>query len=287
MDNSERREYQLGLYEKSMPNDLSLAEKLRVSGACGYDYLELSIDESKEKLTRLDWSAAELERLRRESSEAGVPIRSICLSGHRRYPLGHPDPEMQKRSLSIMEKAINMASVLGVRIIQLAGYDVYYERGNETTAQIFADNLRRSVSMAAERGVMLAFETMETPFMDTVSKAMAWVERIQSPYLQVYPDVGNVTNAMNGDAGRMKEDLCCGRGHLAAMHLKETRPGVYREVPYGTGHVDFAEAIETGLTLGVRLFVAEFWYMGQPDWKNTLMENRAFLTRWLNREEQR
>ncbi len=29
---------------------------------------------------------------------------------------------------------------------------------------------------------------METAFMNTVGKAMAYVDRIQSPYLQVYPD---------------------------------------------------------------------------------------------------
>jgi hypothetical protein len=37
-------------------------------------------------------------------------------------------------------------------------------------------------------GCHLAFETMETAFMNTVGKAMAYVDRIQSPYLQVYPD---------------------------------------------------------------------------------------------------
>ena len=31
------REYRLGLYEKSMPNTLSIEEKLRVARRCGYD----------------------------------------------------------------------------------------------------------------------------------------------------------------------------------------------------------------------------------------------------------
>ena len=30
---------------------------------------------------------------------------------------------------------------------------------------------------------------------------------------------------------------------LCAMHLKETVPGVFREVPFGTGHVDFQKAV--------------------------------------------
>ena len=41
----------------------------------------------------------------------------------------------------------------------------------------------------------LGFETMETPFMDTVEKSMEYVNKINSPYLGVYPDIGNLKNA--------------------------------------------------------------------------------------------
>ena len=56
------------------------------------------------------------------------------------------------------------------------------------------------------------------------------------------------------------EDLRLGRGHLAALHLKETCPGHFREIPYGTGHVNFEAAISAAWELGVRRFVTEFWY---------------------------
>ena len=56
-------QYLLGLYEKSMPNSLSLSEKLRCVKQAGFDYLELSIDESDEKLARLKWSSRQLENL--------------------------------------------------------------------------------------------------------------------------------------------------------------------------------------------------------------------------------
>ena len=39
---------------------------------------------------------------------------------------------------------------------------------------------------------MLGFETMETPFMDTVEKAMAYVKDVDQAYLGVYPDIGNL-----------------------------------------------------------------------------------------------
>ncbi len=48
------REYRLGLYEKSMPSTLTWVEKLTIAKKSGFDYLEISIDESDAKLARLD-----------------------------------------------------------------------------------------------------------------------------------------------------------------------------------------------------------------------------------------
>ena len=276
------REYRLGLYEKSMPNSLIVAEKLRVARRCGYDHLELSIDETDEKLARLDWTDGDIADLQRAMADGGIRIRSICLSGHRKYPLGHPDPQVQARSLEIMEKAIALAEKLGIRIIQLAGYDVYYETGTEETRANFARNLRKSVEMAARAGVILAFETMETDFMNTVGKAMDWVTRIESPYLQVYPDAGNITNAAVAAGASVIDDLETGRGHIAAVHMKETVPGVYREVPYGMGHVDFPAIARKSMELGVRIYLAEFWYMGQENWEADIEANCRFLRNILD-----
>lgn len=269
--------YLLGLYEKSMPNSLTIREKLEAAKKAGFDYMELSIDETDEKLSRLEWKDEEIFKLLTDIYETGIPIKSICLSGHRKYPLGHLDKEMQKKSLDIMEKAIALAEKLGVRIIQIAGYDVYYTESTEETRAIFAKNLKASVKMAAKKGVILAFETMETEFINTVGKANQWVVQMDSPYLQIYPDIGNITNAAKVYGTDVLEDLGSGAGHICALHLKETVPNVFREVPYGTGHVDFPNAIATAYELGVRLFVGEFWHLGEENWPGVLKDNYLFL----------
>ena len=51
------------------------------------------------------------------------------------------------------------------------------------------------MELAAKKGILLGFETMETPFMDTVEKSMHYVQQAASPYLGVYPDMGNLKNA--------------------------------------------------------------------------------------------
>ena len=178
------KKYSLGLYEKSMPSELTWEEKLSVAKAAGYDFVEISIDESDEKLNRLDMSEQERRNLIWTMREVGMPIRTMCLSGHRKYPLGSSDPAICERGMEIMDKAIRLADDLGVRIIQLAGYDVYYEESRAETKKRFLENLKKAVHHAGRAGVFLGFETMETEFMNTVEKAMKYVTLVNSSYLQ-------------------------------------------------------------------------------------------------------
>lgn len=277
--------YTLGLYEKSMPAELSWKEKLEAAKSAGFDFLEMSIDETEEKLERLEMTEKERLELIKLTKDAGIPIGTMCLSGHRKYPLGSHDPEVKKKSMEIMNKAIELASDLGIRIIQLAGYDVYYEESDEETRRYFTGNLKKAAEMAASAGVVLAFETMETGFMNTVEKAMKYVKQVSSVYLNVYPDIGNITNAAFTNGTDVLEDLKLGSGRLAAMHLKETKPGIFREVPYGEGHVDFKKAIETAWKLGVRIYVAEFWYTGNPSWKEDLVAANLKMSGILREQE--
>jgi len=270
-------EYCLGLYEKSMPNTLSLEDKLAETKRAGFDYLELSIDETDEKLARLQWDKSQREALVRSMEKTGTRVLSICLSGNRKYPLGSEDEAVRERGVEIMRNAIDLAQDLGIRIIQIAGYDEYYGESNERTRAFFSENLERMVRHAATRGVILAFETMETEFMNTVGKAMEYVNQINSPYLQVYPDTGNVANAALTYGTDPNADLESGRGHIAAVHMKETVPGKFREIPYGTGHVDFQQVFKTASDMGVGLFVGEFWYVGNDDWREQLEFANRFL----------
>lgn len=276
--------YTLGLYEKALPGRMSWKEKLTCAGQCGYDFVEISIDETEEKLARLDWSTEERLDLVKMMKETGVPIRSMCLSGHRKYPFGASNPEVRRRSMDIMEKAICLADDLGIRIIQLAGYDVYYEPGTAETEHMFRKNLKKAVLMAAAKGIHMGFETMETDFMNTTEKAMKYVTLIDNPYLGVYPDSGNLTNAALLAGTGVAEDLETGRGHIFALHLKETVPGKFREIPFLTGHVDFETIIAKAWELGVRRYVTEMWDVGNAKWMEDIQFARRSMSSILDQQ---
>ena len=279
--------YALGLYEKAMPGSMTLGQKLDCAKDCGFDYVELSVDETDDKLARLEWTKEERLALVQEMYRAGLPIRSMCLSGHRRFPFGAKDPAVRQRGMEIMEKAIDLADDLGIRTIQLAGYDAYYEKDQwEHSREYFLEGLQKAVELAAAKGISMGFETMETPFMNTVWKSMFYVNHIDNPWLVVYPDCGNLTNAAVADGSSVVHDLYSGRGHIIAMHLKATKPGLFRDMVFDdpTSHVDFEADIAQAWKLGVRRYVTEMWYLGSDKWMEDIRTANRAMRAILDRQ---
>jgi hexulose-6-phosphate isomerase len=252
----------LGIYEKALPKGLPWMARLSLARALGFDFVEMSVDESDERLARLDWSATERASLCAAIAETGVTVPSMCLSGHRRFPFGSRDPAIRSRAREIMLKAIELSGAIGLRTIQLAGYDVYYETSDQGTRQRFVEGLRWAVDEAARSQVMLAVEIMDTPLVSSISAWQEYDRIIQSPFFCVYPDLGNLS-AWNEDApGELRK----GAAKIVAIHLKDTLkvtadfPGKFRDVPFGTGCVDFVACFRTLAELRYRgPFLIEMW----------------------------
>lgn len=48
----------LGIYEKALPAGEDWLTRLQLAGELGFDFVEMSIDESDSRQARLDWSSA-------------------------------------------------------------------------------------------------------------------------------------------------------------------------------------------------------------------------------------
>jgi L-ribulose-5-phosphate 3-epimerase/hexulose-6-phosphate isomerase len=177
-----------------------------------------------------------------------------------------------------MDKALELSCDLGLHIIQLAGYDAYYEEdANPDSEKYFSENLAKACEMAASAGVVMGFETMETPFMDTVEKAMHYVDLIDSPFLGVYPDVGNLTNASLIYGKSVADDIATGAGHIFAAHMKATKAGQYRDMLFGEGTTDYEGGLSQLVPQGVRRYVCEMWYLGSDSWQDDIAHASTFV----------
>ncbi len=258
----------IGIYEKALPVGLDWPGMLRAAREAGYDYVEMSVDETDARLSRLEWTAAERAIFRQAVADSGLRVPSMCLSGHRLYPFGSADPKVRERARDIMVRALDLAADTGIRTIQLAGYDVYYEPSTPESRERYMEGLAEAVELAERAQVCVAMEIMDTPFMGTVSRWLEFAEKLPSAWFQVYPDIGNLSAWAEDVPG----ELAKARGRIAAVHLKDTLkprpgfPGRFREVPFGTGCVDFPGAFRALRSIGYRgSYLVEMWTHESPD----------------------
>jgi L-ribulose-5-phosphate 3-epimerase len=246
----------VGLYEKALPAEWSWDRRLSATAEAGYDFAEISLDETDERLARLDWTAAERAALRRASADSGVRILTMCLSGHRKYPLGSHSPELRRRGLEIFRKAIDFAVELGLGIVQVAGYDVSYEPADADTAAYYLDGLRQGTEWASQACLMLGLENVNVPISASINASMRLVRAVGSPWFQMYPDMANLVGAgfYPPDEFRLAQD------HIVAVHVKDGLRDNIRGVPFGEGNVPFAATFEALREGGFRgPLVVEMW----------------------------
>jgi len=264
----------LGIYEKALPAGEDWFARLKMAKELGFDFVEMSVDESDHRLARLDWSREQRMAVVDAVARTGVRIPSMCLSAHRRFPLGSEDDATRAQGLEVMRKAIVLAQDLGIRVIQLAGYDVYYQEANDHTRERFRAGLKEAVEMASRAQVTLAMEIMDYPLMNSISKALGYAHYLNNPWFQLYPDIGNLS-AWDND---VQMELASGAGHIVAVHVKDTQQGVFKNVPFGQGVVEFERCFKTLLDTGYRgPYLIEMWSETAIDPVKEVREARAWV----------
>lgn len=259
----------LGIYEKALDAEDDWYQRMAKAKELDFDFLEISIDETDERLSRIYAPDKEIYQIQDAAHKAGILLQSLCLSVHRRFPFGSADPAIREKARNIMEQAILFADKLGVRVIQLAGYDVYYEPSTTDSLKYFEEGMAWAAEQAGRYQVMLGMEIMDVELMSSIRRHLAYEERIQSPWYRVYPDLGNLS-AWGID---VLDDLEAGIHSIVGMHVKDTlcrtkdKPGVFREIPFGQGCVDFPACFRKLEDLGYAgPYMIEMWHQkGQDD----------------------
>ena len=273
--------HRLGIYEKAFAPVTDWARSLSRARELGFDFLEISVDESDGRLSRLYWTPEQRRALKKAIMDEGLPISSMCLSAHRRFPLGSADAAVERKAMEIMERAVDFAAELGIRIIQLAAYDVYYEPSTERTVARYGENLEKAAHIAEKSSVMLANEIMDTAFMNSITKHLAYEKSINSPWLKVYPELGNLSAWGNDVCAELKK----GMGSIVQVHLKDTLPvtadfpGQFRDLPFGEGCVNFEKCFSCLENEGYSgAYLIEMWHRPDGDELSDIIAAKNYLT---------
>jgi L-ribulose-5-phosphate 3-epimerase UlaE len=103
---------------------------------------------------------------------------------------------------------------------------------------------------------MLGVENVDVEFSESVEKVMQMVRAVGSPWLNTYPDMGNLAAAGYDPVSQLR----LAEGHIVALHVKDAIPGVYRGVVFESGDVHFKNVFRTLAEIGFwGPIVVEMW----------------------------
>jgi L-ribulose-5-phosphate 3-epimerase UlaE len=89
---------------------------------------------------------------------------------------------------------------------------------------------------------------------------MGFINAVNSPWLQLYPDMGNLAAAGYDPPAEFPQ----ARGRLVAVHVKDAAPRVIRGIPFGEGIVPHNATFRSLAATGFwGLLTVEMW--GQMD----------------------
>ena len=267
------RDLPMGIYEKSINPRLSWEDKCKLIKDAGYDYLEIAIDATHERLARLE-SREEQLKIRKASETTNTPLYTMAFTANRFFPLGSENNEIRNEGIRLCKRALDFAAFIGAGTINIASYDVYEKPGNLNTRGHFTESLKRCVDHAAVRGVMILLETMDSGFMDTTKKALEFVRALNSPFLQICADPGNIHSMGHNPV----TDIPQGLGHIVEVEFKDTMPGTVRDIFFGEGSLDFEACFKMLHEIEYQGFLAaEMWYKEDAETQPDIYKAREFL----------
>jgi L-ribulose-5-phosphate 3-epimerase len=251
-----------GIYEKALPGTSSWDQKTKSAKAAGFDFVELCIDEDEERIARVDLAPSKARELAAIARDNGLSMHSLCLSAHRKFPLGSMDDRLAARSIELTKKTLDFANNTGLKVLQIAGYDVFYEQSSAETYARFRRGLRTIATLAEEHDVMLGLENVDAEMSRTIAQCMDIINAIDSPCLEMYPDFGNLS-AQEVD---YLTEMPKAQDRIIGLHVKDTRPGQYRNVNMQDGTVDFDSMFAVLRKMNCSApCVIEMWNEDSPD----------------------
>jgi L-ribulose-5-phosphate 3-epimerase len=179
-----------------------------------------------------------------------LALRSVVETGarflldprHKHEPtLVTADPTSRRRRIDFLNRAIDIAAVLGSDCVSFWSGRTRDDADKEVVFTRLAEAMRPVVEHAASRAVKLGFEPEPGMFIDTMNRFDELLERIDAAHLGLTLDVGHLH--------------CQGETPLAAyiaryaqrllnVHIEDMRAEHHEHLMFGEGEIDFPEVID-------------------------------------------
>ena len=181
-----------GVNQWCFPEGLPLQQLFSISREAGYDAVELNVDPLGGVGLTMETTALEAEAIGRLARDYGIQLRSLSTSLLWRTPLSSADASVREQGRRVVEKQLELAELLGIDTVLVVpgavneetSYDECYDRSRAELALL--------VKEAERRRVGIGIENVWNKFLLSPLEMRAYVDDLQSSFVGVYFDVGNI-----------------------------------------------------------------------------------------------
>lgn len=219
-----------------LPENPDLKQRFALAKELGFHGLEVK------PVDNLD-SACRMHQIARK---VGIELHSIIYGGWH-APLSSPDPEVVRKGLEGVKKALECAKELGADGVLLVpavvNEQVRYVEAYERSQK----HLKELAQTAEKLRVMILVENVWNNFLLSPLEFARYIDEINSPWVQAYFDVGNVV------AFGWPEDWIRTLGkRIKKVHLKDFKKGPRQFVNLRDGDVNWKEVRRALEEIGYR-----------------------------------
>jgi L-ribulose-5-phosphate 3-epimerase len=225
----------------------STADAMSIAKDAGFDGIEFCYASSGE--VSLTSTERELTEIKERAADLGLDIPSLASWLPWECSLTSNDPVQRRKAKDIVRKQIETAAVLGAKTAlvvpgyvgvdfvpnsEICDYEAVYERALEVLSELAED--------AKQTEVMIGVENVWNKFLLSPLEMRSFVDQINSPFVGVYFDVGNVLLT-----GYPEQWIRILGSRIKSVHFKDYRrdPGGFNAfVDLLAGDVDYPAVME-------------------------------------------
>ncbi len=200
----------------SFPGELSVAERMDMAKAAGFEGIELTL-EGEGEIT-MDTTAADMAQYKDMAADKGLQLRTFASGLAWETPALSPDPAVAEQGVAIVRKCLELGAALGVgTILCVPGSvtdDYAYDRAYEDLISTF----KTLGPEARDAGVVIGLENVWNKFLLSPVEFARALDEIDEEFVGSYFDVGNCV--INGYPDQWIRIL---GSRISAVHFKDFR----------------------------------------------------------------
>lgn len=182
----------------SFPQSLSLEECMKISKKAGFDGIEPLIKEEDE--VNVNSTKVDIQRIKHMAKNIGIELTSLATDLLWSYPLTSSDVAVRQKGEDVLARMLEIASYLEVgTVLVIPGVVGTFSKGSTNEAIPYdlaykraLESLRKCFSFAEKYKVTIAIENVWNKFLLSPLEMRGFVDKINSAYIGVYFDIGNV-----------------------------------------------------------------------------------------------